>query len=108
MARAIDPHEKGRLKARLARLLTAGAGSIVMATIVLSTPAAALVKPPSDPLTERAAQARAKLTAGDPAADQSRAPGLELAWWRNWGNGGWRPRWPNWPNWRNWSNWRNF
>lgn len=39
-------------------------------------------------------------------------------WWRNWGNGGWRPRrwgngWPNWPNWNNWRNggpsiWANF
>jgi hypothetical protein len=108
MARAMDPQGKSRLKAKLVRLLTAGAGSLVVATTVMSTPAAALVKPSADPLVERAAQARAKLIAGDPAAEESQAPHLELAWWRNWGNGGFRPRWPNWPNWRNWSNWRNF
>lgn len=106
MAQA-NPEWRSRVKAKLLQLLTAGAGSIVVATTVIPTPAGGNVKPPSDAVMERAAQARAKLTRAA-AADHAQPAPIEIAWWRNWGNGGWHPRWNNWPNWRNWRNWRNW
>ena len=106
MADATNPERKSRLKARLLQLVTAGAGSIVVATTVMPAPAAGLAKPSSDPVMVRAA--RAKVVAGAPGGDHGQAPALEFAWWRNWGNGGWHPGWRNGPNWRNWHNWRNW
>jgi hypothetical protein len=108
MAHAKNPERKSGLKAKLRLLLTAGAGSVIVATTVAVAPATALVKPTAESVAQRAAHARAKLETGSPIADRETTPALELAWWRNWGNGGWHPNWHNWPNWRNWHNWGNW
>ncbi len=100
-------------KDRLASLLTAGAGSLVLATTVMTAPAAASPPPSRQPVLQRADDVRTKLTAPDSNPQLTDKPATQLAWWRNWGNGGWGPHpywhnWPNWRNWHNWGNWRNY
>jgi hypothetical protein len=97
-----------RVKKTLLQVLKAGAGSMVFMTTVMSpTTTSASVPQATTPVLERAAAARTKLVAGMSQEGATRTP-LELAWWRNWANGGWHPRWHNWPNWHNWHNWGNW
>ena len=96
------------IKSRLLNALKTGAGSMVyMSAVMTAAPATAAGPPATAPIVERAEAARTALTTGNPA-DRAAQPQLELAWWRNWGNGGWHPGWHNWPNWHNWHNWHNW
>lgn len=107
----MDSHPKASrkgIKSRLLSALKAGAGSMVfMSTVVTAAPATASVPAAPASIVERAEAARTTLMAGK-AADHTANPQVELAWWRNWHNGGWHPMWHNWPNWHNWHNWANF
>jgi len=88
-------------------MLQAGAGTLVIASAVVTASPAAAATPPSAPTIEqRVEQARAALGSG-----QQRDASVpdRLAWWGN------RaifvrpvPVWPNWPNWHNWHNWANY
>ena len=104
------PDSRSRIKDKLASLLTAGAGSVVLATAVMTAPAEAAQPPSSQPVLQRADEVRARLGTADPDQQPADKSPAQLAWWRNWGNGGWAPHpsWHNWPNWRNWHNWRNY
>jgi hypothetical protein len=117
---------RSRLKSSLLALLQAGAGSLVLATTALLTPAAEAATPSSDSLLKRAEDARAEIVKSISEAELTGENPMQLAFWGNigrprwpnWPNGwnNWsrwgnlsRPRWPNWPNgWNNWPNWRNF
>ena len=101
------PDSRRRIKDQLARLLTVGAGSLVVATTVVSAPAAASPQPPSQPVLQRAEAVRAKITTDDVHRQPRERVAGQLAWWRNWGNGGWAPHpyWHNWPNWQPMSTW---
>ncbi len=108
------------LTASLKTLLLSGA----MALGISNAPAASTPPTPSDDLQSRLARVREQLQppldANLRPADGSESEPEEMGrFWRNWGNGGWRPRrnwgngWPNWPNWNNWRNggpsiWANF
>jgi hypothetical protein len=94
---------RARLRARILAVLTAGAGSMVLASTVVAPPAEAAHLPRGAEVTRRTDGVRAQWS----KADGIGQPALQLAWWRNWGNGGWHPWWHNWPNWRNWHNWGN-
>ena len=99
---------RARLKQRLLAALKLGAGSLVMATAVSSAaPADAAIRPGPRSVIERADEARTRLQAAVPTADQERSGATILAWWGNWHNWG-GPGWHNWPNWHNWHNWGNW
>ena len=96
---------------RLSQLLTflqAGASTAVMATTFVSTapPARANTTSPVPSIAERVERVRAQSPVLGIDASLANAP-TQLAWWRNWGNGGYHPWWHNWPNWHNWHNWGN-
>lgn len=92
------------LKDRLARLLQACAGGLVLASATLSGTAQAAPAARTEPLPtieERAASLRQQIAA-DPTTATAPEGGL-LAWWNwhNWHNG-WGNGWHNWHNWHNW------
>ena len=88
-------------------MLQAGAGTLVIASAVVTASPAPAATPPSAPTIEqRVEQARAAL--GQASRHEQAVPD-RLAWWGN------RvgivrpvPVWPNWPNWNNWHNWANY
>ena len=107
---AKKPRSRTDVKTRLANLLKTGAGSLVLATAVMTAPAADASLPTTPPssVIQRAETVRSQLTADMPEASQDNTSPLQLAWWGNWGYGGWHPWWHNWPNWHNWHNWPNW
>jgi hypothetical protein len=90
-------------------MLQAGAGTLVIASAVVSaSPAPAVTAPSAPTIEQRMEQARAALGSGQASRRDQPAPD-RLAWWGN------RavivrpvPVWPNWPNWHNWHNWANY
>ncbi len=106
------------LTAALRALLISGA----VALGISSAAAAAAPTASGNDLQSRLKRVRQQLDetstpALHPGQGEGSASGMNR-FWRNWGNGGWRPRrwgngWPNWPNWNNWRNggpsiWANF
>lgn len=99
---------RSKAKESLSKLLAAGAGTAVAASMVAAPiPSEAKPRPDRGPVVEQARELRSRLPAPPPAEATAEAP-VELAWWGNWHNGGWHPMWHNWPNWRNWHNWGNW
>ena len=97
------------LKQTWLRILRAGAGSLVVATAVVSaSPAQAATPPAQATIEERVEQARAALLPGVTGTEQEKAALDRLAFWGNRFGVVVRPAWPNWPNWHNWPNWGNY
>jgi hypothetical protein len=91
-------------------MLQAGAGTLVIASAVVSAPPAAAATPPEpSTIEQRVQQARVALRSGHPPLERDKAVPEQLAWWGN-RIGVVRPVpvWPNWPNWNNWHNWANY
>jgi hypothetical protein len=98
---------RSKAKESLGKLLAAGAGTALVASMVAApAPADAAARGDSAPVLERARELRSRLSQA-PAIDPAQAP-VQLAWWGNWHNWGYHPYWHNWPNWRNWHNWPNW
>jgi hypothetical protein len=103
------PAIRNKLKERLRALVMTGAGTVVLATTVLSAiPVDANVADtnPADTLQKRVEKVRPQVQDANANLQQQGNSNIQLAWWRNWRNGGWRGwGWPNWHNWHNWRNW---
>lgn len=100
------PQSRAGFKKKLLNALMAGAGSLVLASAVITAPPAGTARSVSTTMVlKRADEVRAQLTQEMQAPGKAQDPSPQLAWWRNWGNWGWHPWWPNWHNWRNWGNW---
>ncbi len=97
-----DRRSREGLKAWLLRRVTAGVGSLVVATLALPIPGANALPRPSDPPSVQRDEIRARLGLQRPAP---RAVPEGLAFWGNWTNGGPWTGWNNWPNWNNWQDW---
>jgi len=102
------PAIRNKLKERLRAIVGTSAGTIVLATTILSAiPADANVADsnPSETLRQRVEKVRPQAEDANANLQQGDSK-IQLEWWRNWRNGGWRGwGWPNWHNWRNWRNW---
>ncbi|HEY6419236.1 MAG TPA: hypothetical protein VIX59_09550 [Candidatus Binataceae bacterium] len=101
------PDARRKLKDSLFNLVKAGAGSVLLATSFLGAlPADASITPANTDtsIENRVDRVRSQYAPGA-KQDQARDSNLQLAWWGNWHNGGWRWGWPNWHNWHNWRNW---
>ena len=111
------------IRNRLRELLAVGAGTLVVASIVVVTPAAASPPALADSVIDRVETLRARLAAERLLGDADPAHLPRLAWhtwhdwrdykdhdqvWNNvgsWHNVGYRDdRWGNWQNWHDWKN----
>lgn len=104
-----QPAIRKKLKERLRALIGTGASTVVLATTILSAlPAAANVADtyPAENLGQRVEKVRPHVQDANANLIKQGDSTIQLAWWRNWRNGGWRGfGWPNWHNWHNWRNW---
>jgi hypothetical protein len=106
---------KDQMRKKIAGLLAAGTGSVIVASALIGAPRAEAANASNAPesLRDRVESVRKFVAQTETAASLMDSPQEYQRRWLDWYN---RPRWSNWSDWRNrprnrwdkWSNWYNW
>jgi hypothetical protein len=106
---------KDEIRKKIAGLLAAGTGSVIVASAFIGAPRAEAANAGGAPesLRDRVESVRTFVAQTEAAVSLTDSPQEFQRQWRDWFN---RPRWSNWSDWRNrprnrwdkWSNWYNW